>query len=269
MGSTRHRLIPLLALPPLLWAAGATAQTAAQLDRATSPVRRTAPGAEHRLAVEVAGLLQGLDDRMASPVRYSGTGVAVGITYGGRAGPWQWDARGVLAGPRLTSRITTAVGGFEDTAWGALSADLVRRLWRRPGVWVGAGAGVAAELGVRRHVYTHDTWLNFRNTFVALQAAVRGEVAVGRGRLTETLALPVLGVSVRKEYAGVIRREPRIDVAFPPFLAARHRLAYHRPVIAAFGVRLFHEASLIRHDRPELAFLSHRLGAAIEWRSAP
>lgn len=251
MARVRRRLIPLLAVSAAAWAGGAAAQ------------------ASHRLAVEAAGVLQVVEDRMASPLRYAGWGVAAGVAYSGRAGGWVWDARAAVAAPRLTSRITSDVGGYEDTAWGAVSGELLGRLWNGSGASVWVGPGVATEMGVRRHVYTHDTWLNFRNAFLVLQAAARAEVALGPARLTETLAFPVVGLAVRKEYAGVIRRDPRVELAFPPFRAVRHRLTYDRPITRALGVRLFHEASLIRHDGPELDFLSHRVGAALVWRSRP
>lgn len=250
----RERLIWLVL--PLL-AGPAAAQTATG-----------SPPPAHQLAVDVGGFWHGLDDHMASPLRYTGRGPGTGASYVGEAGPWRWALRGGVAGPRLSSRLSDSEGSYEEMAWRGASGELLWRAWRNRPFTVWTGAGLAVESAARRHLYVTDAWLNFTNTFVALQAAARAELSLERwGRVAGTFALPVVGVAVREEYAGVIGRARRVSLAAPPaFLFARHRLEYRLPVETVLDVRAFHEATLLRHRDPEpLASVSHRLGMMLVW----
>lgn len=222
-----------------------------------------------RFALEPAAQWQGLDDRMASPVRYRGASAAVGASYTSGPGAWQWSVRATAAWPRMTSRLTTLDGGYEETFQASGGAELLRTVWDHGRFRGRVGPGLAGTSGVRRHVYGRDSWLNFSNAFVALQVVGRAELDLGRaGGLSETLALPVLGVAVRKEYASVTRREQTTTLAVPPsFLMIRHRLEYRVPGHRAVGARLFHETLVLRHREPlDLATVVQRLGVALEWR---
>lgn len=235
--------------------------------RAQDPEPDTAT-VRSRVALEAAYLAQGLDDVMASPVRYAGVAPALGLGYAADAGDWHWSVRVVGTGPRLTSRLTATDGGYEKTAWVAGSAELLRQVWAAGAFRVWAGPGLEVTSGLRRHVYDAENWLNFGNTFVGLQAVARGGLAIGGGELSETLAASVLGVAVRKAYASVIDGEQRVRVGLPPgFLMLRHRLEYRVPGRGAVGARVFHEVLLVRDTRPlDLASAVQRVGLALEWR---
>lgn len=222
-----------------------------------------------RVTVAPAVLWGGTDDRMASPVRYGGHGFALGASAAGGRGDLRWTVSADFSRPRLTSRLTTDEGGYEETARTSGYAELLRSVWDNGAARVWAGPGIGLIAGVRRHVYDMDTWLNFGNAFGALQAVGRLDVSLGRaGRISETLALPVVGVAVRKAYASVTRREQAVTLALPPdFLMIRHRLEYRVPTGAPVGARLFHEGLFLRHRDPlDLATVVHRVGMALEWR---
>jgi hypothetical protein len=236
---------------------------------AQAPDTAGAPDRRHVLALEAAGLRQGLDDAMASPLRYRGTGVAAGAGYEGAGRVWRWDARVVYAANHLTSRLADEQGSYEDGAWVFASAALLRRAGGggEGGVAVWLGPAVAVELGTRRHMYTGNDWLNFRNTLVALQAAAQAEIGVAGGRVSGVLALPVVGLAVRKEYAGVVGRSPRVVVSAPPSLVLmRQRVQYRTAVKGSLGAAVFLDSTLLRHDDPmDLASISHRLGVSLDW----
>lgn len=226
-------------------------------------------GGPHRVAVELGGLWQGVDDRMATPLRYTGTGLALGVQYERRGDRWRWGLRAAGAMPRLSGPLYDADSGYAETSWLTGVGYLLGRVWRRPGrltVW--AGPGLAGEASRRRHTYVADGELDFDSGFLAVHLAGLAELELGRyGRLSETLAVPVAGLAVRKEYTGVEGRGPVVTLELPPsLLLVHHRLTYRLPGTDAVGAYLFHEGSLVRHTEPlELASISHRLGVAVQW----
>lgn len=223
----------------------------------------------HRVAVELGGLWQGVDDPMATPLRYTGTGLALGARYERLGERWRWGVRAVGAVPRLSGPLYDADSGYADTSWLSGAGYLLRQVWRRPGrltVW--AGPGLAGEASTRRHTYAPDGALDFDSGFLAVQLAGLAELELDRyGRLSEALAVPVAGLAVRKEYTGVEGRGPVVTLALPPsLLLVHHRLTYRLPATGTVGAYLFHEASLVRHTEPlELASITHRLGVAVQW----
>lgn len=225
-------------------------------------------GAAHVLALEGAGLWQGLDDAMASPLRYRGAAGAMAAAYRGAAGSWRWGVHGAWARTRLASSLDDGLGGYEEAAWVFADVRVTRRVhtWER--VTFRAGTGLAGEVGTRRHQYTETDWLSFRNGVVALQAVLEAEAALGRaGRLAGTLALPVAGLAVRKEYAGVVGRPPRVMFGFAPSLIlVSHGLEYRVDLVGPLTARASVNGTWVRHDDPaELASVSQRIGLALEW----
>lgn len=222
-----------------------------------------------RLAVEVGGIWWGVDDLMASPLRYTGTGLTVGLAYQGRSGGWRWSIRSSGALPRLHSPLNDADAGYAEASWIGGTGRLLKRLRQRSGryaIW--AGPGLAGEVERRRHTYAEGSQLVLYSGLLALQATGRVDVQLGRfGRLSETLALPLVGLAVRKEYAGVPGRPPRTTLGLPPsLLLLQHRLIYRLPADGALRAYVLHESSVVRHDDPlALASVSHRLGVAVEW----
>lgn len=224
---------------------------------------------DHRLAVEVGGVWQGVDEIMATPLRYTGTGLMLGLAYQRRWSEWRWSVRGAGALPRLHSPVQAPDAGYAESSWFVGTSRLMRRLARRSGryaLW--AGPGLAGEVARRRHTYTTGSQLNFYGGLLALQVAGRVDVELGRyGHLSEALALPVAALAVRNEYAGVVGRPPRTTLGLPPSVfLAHHRLVYHLPADGAVRAYVVHESSLVRQDDSlGLASVSHRLGVAVEW----
>lgn len=224
---------------------------------------------DHGLAVEVGGVWQGVDDLMATPLRYTGTGLMLGLAYQHAWGEWTGSVRGAGALPRLHSPLGDPDAGYAESSWFVGASRLLRRLAQRPGTYaIWAGPGLTGELASRRHTYTSGSQLDFDTGILALQAVGRLDLDLGRyGGLSEALALPVVALAVRKEYASVAGRSPRTTLGLPPsLLLVHHRLVYRLPADGAVRAYAVHETSLARHDDVlELASVSHRLGIAVEW----
>lgn len=235
---------------------------------ATGAAAQQVGGPDHSIALEGGMLWSGVDDEMASPLRYRGEAPVLVVRYGQSRGEWRLDAFGGGARSRLVSSRTTALSGYEDARWITGGVSLVRRVAGAGPVAVWLGAAASAEGSIRRHQYTRDNWVNYTAALGAVQAAGRLEwLRPGGGRLLAELAAPVVGVALREPYAAVPGEAAELRPGFPPdLLFLRHRLEYRQPVAGGFSAAVSHEVSYLGHPAPEAyGSVAQRLTVSLGW----
>ena len=225
------------------------------------------PG-RHGLTLELGARQEGVDDAVASPVRYTAVAFLVGASYTYRPSDWRVGVAGHWSASRLEPDGLDDPSIFEDALSVALDAWAARRVWRSDsGRWAAfLGPAAAVELGLRRHDFGRGQ-KRYDNGFIGLELAGMLEWSPSwGGKLTERVMVPVAGLAVRTSYTGLASEGPETTVALPPtFLLLRHRLAYVRPLTRRLALSVHHEGSYVRHTEPlELAVAWQRLGIGLQ-----
>lgn len=235
---------------------------------ATGTAAQQAGGSDHSVALEGGMLWSGVDDEMASPLRYRGEAPVLMARYGQSRGEWRLEAFAGGARSRLSSARTTPVSGYEDARWLTGGVSLLRRVAGAGAVDVWIGAAASAEGSIRRHQYTRDNWVNYTAALAAVQAAGRLEwLRAGGGRLMAELAVPVVGVALREPYAAVPGAATQLRPGIPPdLLFLRHRVEYRQPIAGGSWAAISHEASYLGHPDPEpYDSVAQRLTVSLGW----
>lgn len=242
-------------LVAVLWAAPVGAQTLDSLGR-------------HGFGVEAGRLLQGIEDHLASSVRYEGSAAVAGVWYQYRGVDWRLGASLSRAGLRLSPAVGPR-SSYEEATSMSFDAWALRRVWGSDSErWaVSAGPGVAGDMGLRRHYYRADQSTTYDNALLGLEATGLLEWTVpGLGVVSERVMLPVAGVAFRTAYTGLASSGPDVTVGLPPsFVLLRHRFEIRGAVGERTVIGFLYEGSLARHGDPlDLAVAWRRLGVSLE-----
>lgn len=223
-------------------------------------------------AVELGLSRQGTSDELASPLRYVGTGLLVGVGYATPAPGAGLSVRGSYAGPRTSSQVENDAGGFQETHQAELGVGWLAPVGRVLGdrVRLHAGVGVDVRLSLRFHHYDagdHGSRTeNFGDAFVPLQAAGMWSLPLGSaGYLTHRVSVPLLTVVLRSPYTG-LKYAPDPALAGPGRATGfESEVGYRRRLSDTRGLTLFHRMSLLDYPDPlPLTWIVHRLGVRLE-----
>lgn len=250
------------------WTAGLALMLLIGVPAAVS-AQAAATAAPHGVALEGGVRWQGLDDALASTLRYASEAVAVGAAYRYRRPEWRIGVAGTWSATRASPVGPDDGTLYEEALHITLDHWLARRVWRSGGGHWAAFVGPAAalELGLRRHTYGEHRAQRYDNAFIGLEGTALLEWSPAGGhRLTERVAVPLAGLALRTSYTGLARHSPRVSVDLPPtFVLFRHRLDYRLRISRRLALEVHHEGSVLRHTQPlELAVAWHRVGAALE-----
>lgn len=213
----------------------------------------------------------GLSDGLASPLRHQGTGLLLGVGYGGPDHDGGWGVALAYWRPRIGSSIETPGGGFETTHQVDLGFTWLKRLAALADgrLALHLGAAVDGRLSFRSHHYRAWGWETkverFGDVFVPLQVAGMWSAPLGeRGLVTHRLAVPMVTLTFRSPYTG-LKYFPDAGLEGPFSMTGfDSRLAYRRAGGSGWGFGLFHHMTLVRHPDPRpLSSVVHRVGAEI------
>lgn len=218
--------------------------------------------------ISVAAMHQSIHDEIASPLRQSGSGPALGLVYTVRGTRSTWGIDVAYASPSLAA-ASSAASASEKTHEASLGFAYLRRVVGSEAspLAVFAGAGSKIRLIVRTHYYDGRGSELYADFFAPVELQGLWEYATGRtGAISGRLAASLFSVVVRDPYAGA-KYLPGAELADPlrvPML--RHVLSYRFRIGASFAAVLSHELGYVRYPAPRhLALATQDVRLTLEW----
>lgn len=217
---------------------------------------------------------QGIHDPLASPLRYSGTGLLVGAGYDSRSEARSSQIRLSYVGSRLGSRLQSARGGFEETHQASVGVAWLREMAvvAHGRVPLAVGATVDAHLSYRTHWYDVREFgtrtENFGDLIVPLQLSGAWGVSLfEQTRLRHHVSIPVVSLVMRSPWTG-LKYRPSLDLAGPGEVTGFDSEVSVRTVVRGrWRLGVHHRMSLLKYPDPlPLSWLLHRV--AVELRIA-
>jgi hypothetical protein len=216
-----------------------------------------------RLTLEAGAALEAHHDRLASPFRLTGAGVAFRIGY--RAGGFSLDLGG---GTARTSSVLDEPDRGEDVWTGALDLAYVRSVAGGDRTIVRVGASLSALGFVRRYHYGANAAREFYPDLIVPLSAV-GEIRRRLGDATlveERVALGVAAMVFRSPFHAA-KTFPGGAFAGPGTLqVARHRLTLERALSPRLRLTVAHALTYYGTDRHRPVRVFHqevRAGMAV------
>lgn len=244
-------------------ASGAAAQ-------AKSPATgdRPDPWPQGGIRLDLGLLRHGESDLMASPLRYHGTALQLGLAYRRIGVRTRFEVAGALAAPRLEAGYPD-LDSHTETFIGALHLQWLRRVARRTH-WRGfLGGRLDVLIPFRRHVYPPGgNTEQFADVFIPLQVAAAHTLRLSPRMVGwQALAVPVAALVMRSPYTG-LKYTP--DLTFAPpgrLLGFDHVLGLDRALGAHWSWVAEWRFTVLSYPEPrELTLATHRWTVGLEVR---
>ncbi len=236
------------------------------------PEARAQATEEHagRWGLSIAGSHQSVNDEIASPLRQTGLGPAVGLLYRTRGRHSDWGLGGRYGNRSLESGTSREGGSSEDVHDFTLHLSYLRRVHGTEGARFAVYAGVGSEvrLVVRIHQYGVLGSETYADGFAPLEAQSMWIYDTGnRGVWSGRLAVAALSAVGRDPYTGT-KYVPRIEMKDPVHVpAVRHILSYRFSMGSSFDGVLSHELTYFRYPEPRyMVMATQDLRFTLEWK---
>lgn len=236
---------------------------------ATGAAAQTAPSGG--VAVEIGAWYHGQSDQAASPLRYTGSGVAVGVGWHRSRAESRLAIAASFGMGGLSSGLTRDGLPSEDVWLGGIDARYLRRVGTLADgrVTLLVGGDLRARASFRVHEYVVHEFMeardeSFADLLAPLSLAGGWEWDADVVRVGQRLSIPVVGVAVRTPYGG-LKYTPRVQLVGPTGLTGfGQELFVETGVSRLLDVRASWSLEVLHHDDPRrLDVATHRFAVRV------